>query len=47
MYVLQLGFLDGRNGFRFCMFISSRELLISLKTLELLQKEQEVIQDVA
>jgi acetyltransferase-like isoleucine patch superfamily enzyme/glycosyltransferase involved in cell wall biosynthesis len=48
MYVLQLGFLDGRNGFRFCMFISSRELLISLKTIELLQEEiQEAIKDAA
>jgi hypothetical protein len=47
MYVLQFGFLDGRNGFRFCMFISSRELLISLKTIELLQEEQEAKQDAA
>jgi len=39
MYILQLGFLDGHNGFRFCLFISSRELLISLKMAELLQEE--------
>ena len=39
MYVLQLGFLDGHNGFRFCLFISSRELLISLKMAELQQEE--------
>jgi glycosyltransferase involved in cell wall biosynthesis len=39
MYILQLGFLDGHNGFRFCMFISSRELLISLKMAELLQED--------
>lgn len=41
MYVLQFGFLDGQNGFRFCLFISSRELLISLRTVELLQEERE------
>jgi hypothetical protein len=40
MYILQFGFLDGHNGFRFCLFISSRELLISLKTAELLQEER-------
>jgi glycosyltransferase involved in cell wall biosynthesis len=35
MYVLRLGFLDGLTGLRFCLFISSYELLISLKIVEL------------
>ncbi|MDP6693241.1 MAG: glycosyltransferase, partial [Phycisphaerales bacterium] len=39
MYFLQFGFLDGLTGFRFCMFISSQELLITLKMVELLQEE--------
>ena len=39
MYFLQLGFLDGKTGFRFCLFISSQELLITLNIIELLQKE--------
>ena len=39
MYLLRLGFLDGINGLRFCLFISSYELLISLKTVELQQEE--------
>ena len=39
MYVLRFGFLDGLTGLRFCLFISSYELLISLKTVELLQEE--------
>nr|MBC8421694.1 glycosyltransferase family 2 protein [bacterium] len=38
MYILKLGFLDGITGFRFCLFISSYELLISLKTVELKQE---------
>ena len=37
MYFLKLGFLDGMTGLRFCLFISSYELLISLKTVELKQ----------
>lgn len=41
MYVLRFGFLDGLTGLRFCLFISSYELLISLKTVELLQEESE------
>jgi hypothetical protein len=39
MYILKLGFLDGITGLRFCLFISSYELLISLKTVELKQQE--------
>jgi glycosyltransferase involved in cell wall biosynthesis len=39
MYVLRFGFLDGLTGLRFCLFISSYELLISLKTIELKQEE--------
>ncbi len=39
MYVLRFGFLDGLTGLRFCLFISSYELLISLKTVELKQEE--------
>jgi hypothetical protein len=38
MYFLKLGFLDGITGLRFCLFISSYELLISLKTVELKQE---------
>jgi hypothetical protein len=36
---LRFGFLDGITGLRFCLFISSYELLISLKTVELQQAE--------
>ena len=39
MYFLRLGILDGMTGLRFCLFISSYELLISLKTVELKQQE--------
>jgi len=39
MYFLRFGFLDGVTGFRFCLFISSYELLISLKTVELKQEQ--------
>lgn len=35
MYVLRLGVLDGVNGIRFCLFISSYELHIGLKLTEL------------
>jgi len=38
MYVLRFGFLDGLAGLRFCLFISSYELLISLKMVELKQE---------
>ena len=38
MYFLKLGFLDGMTGLRFCLFISSDELLIALKTVELKQE---------
>ncbi|MHC4080370.1 MAG: glycosyltransferase family 2 protein [Planctomycetota bacterium] len=40
MYVLRLGFLDGLTGLRFCLFISSYELQISLKIVELLKQQQ-------
>ena len=40
MYVLRLGFLDGLTGLRFCLFISSYELQISLKIVELLRQQQ-------
>ena len=40
MYILRFGFLDGMTGLRFCLFISSYELLISLKMVELKQEEQ-------
>ncbi len=40
MYVLRFGFLDGLTGLRFCLFISSYELLISLKMVELKQEER-------
>jgi glycosyltransferase involved in cell wall biosynthesis len=39
MYVLRLGVLDGLTGFRFCMFISSYELQIGLKMIELRRQE--------
>ncbi len=39
MYVLRLGFLDGVTGFRFCLFLSAYELLISLKIIELRQAD--------
>lgn len=35
MYIVRLGFLDGLNGLRFCLFISAYELLISLKITEM------------
>jgi hypothetical protein len=38
MYVLRLGVLDGITGFRFCLFISAYEMLISLKIIEEKQK---------
>ena len=34
MYFLRLGILDGLNGFRFCLFISSYEMLVKLKLVE-------------
>jgi hypothetical protein len=40
MYVLRLGFLDGLTGLRFCLFISSYELLVSLKIVELRAQRQ-------
>lgn len=39
MYVLRLGFLDGLAGWRFCLFISSYELLIDLKVVEIEQSD--------
>ncbi|MHC4965578.1 MAG: glycosyltransferase family 2 protein [Planctomycetota bacterium] len=41
MYVLRLGFLDGLTGLRFCLFISSYELQISLKIVELLKQRRQ------
>jgi glycosyltransferase involved in cell wall biosynthesis len=38
MYIVRLGVLDGVTGFRFCLFISAYELLISLKIIEEKQK---------
>ncbi len=35
MYIIQLGFLDGLIGFRFCMLLSMYDFFISLKLLEL------------
>ncbi len=37
MYLLRLGFLDGRNGLRFCIVLSIYDTLISLKLAELRQ----------
>jgi glycosyltransferase involved in cell wall biosynthesis len=42
MYVLRLGFLDGLTGLRFCLFIASYELHISLKITELLNEDRQV-----
>ena len=36
-YFLRLGVLDGATGLRFCLFISTYELLIGLKIAELMQ----------
>ena len=41
MYFLRLGILDGPTGLRFCMFISSYELMVGLKLEELLLAEKE------
>ena len=35
MFILRLGFLDGVNGFRFCVFIASYEMFVRLKLIEL------------
>lgn len=40
MYVLQLGFLDGRTGFQFAAFISGYDWMVSLKLRELRQRAQ-------
>ena len=37
MYGIKLGFLDGITGLRFCLFISTYEIFISLKMIELRQ----------
>lgn len=34
MYGIRLGFLDGLTGFRFCLFISTYEIFITLKMIE-------------
>ncbi len=41
MYIARLGFLDGLNGLRFCLFMSAYELLIELKMVELQIAETE------
>ena len=41
MYLFKLGFLDGRAGFQFCLFISSYEHQITLKLRELMQQGAE------
>jgi glycosyltransferase involved in cell wall biosynthesis/carbonic anhydrase/acetyltransferase-like protein (isoleucine patch superfamily) len=38
MYIFRLGFLDGVNGVRFCLFISTYEIFISLKMIEYKKK---------
>lgn len=38
MYGIKLGFLDGITGLRFCLFISTYEIFISLKMIELRQR---------
>ena len=38
MYGIKLGFLDGLTGFRFCLFISTYEIFISMKMIELRQQ---------
>ena len=35
MYILRLGFLDGREGFTYCRLLSMYEYLIVLKMKEL------------
>ncbi len=35
MYILRLGFLDGTAGFRFCLLVSTYDLLIALKLAEI------------
>ena len=40
-YVVRLGFLDGMTGLRFCLFMSSYELLIDLKLAEIKQQARE------
>jgi hypothetical protein len=35
MYILRFGFLDGRVGFHFCLFMASYEHQIALKFMEL------------
>lgn len=42
MYFIRLGFLDGRSGFRFCLFIASYEMLVKLKLMELRIGEQKL-----
>jgi glycosyltransferase involved in cell wall biosynthesis len=40
MYVARLGFLDGLNGLRFCLFLAAYELLIGLKIVEIRRGEE-------
>ncbi|HXE52784.1 MAG TPA: hypothetical protein VN541_07195, partial [Tepidisphaeraceae bacterium] len=44
MYFFKLGILDGMTGLRFCLFISSYELFISLKLAELQRVAKEARQ---
>jgi len=40
MYFVKIGFLDGLTGLRFCLFISTYEIFISLKMIELRQQRK-------
>jgi glycosyltransferase involved in cell wall biosynthesis len=40
MYFVKVGFLDGLTGLRFCLFISTYEIFISLKMIELRQRRK-------
>jgi len=40
MYILRLGFLDGRVGFHFCLFLAAYEQQITLKLRELFAMEK-------
>lgn len=40
MYVLRLGFLDGRAGFSFCAFIAQYDAMVALKLRDLIRQGQ-------
>ena len=42
MYFVRLGFLDGATGFRFCLLISTYEIFVSLKMIELKKENSEL-----